>query len=545
MSRAVLVLGLALLGVCTAIPKIGADSDRQPVRQEKSGACNPEFRNYDGSCTNIPHTNWGKAGTALYSYIYRRSSTTPTGKDFPSARLVSNVLATQSGDTFNRRRLSEFVVFFGQFLDHMFVATTANKKAPMPIPIPRDDPIFANFSGGVLPFSRSFRGVPLGENGVQRPINFLSSAIDLATVYSSAPGRAHSLRVFQHGLLKTTKGDMLPVNSGGLTNMPSNGASFYLCGDVRANENPVLTSIHTLFVREHNKLCHELKEVFPEWDDTRMFEMARKINIAQFQKIVFKEWFPRITGRQLSGYSGFKSSVNPSISDVFSTAAFRLGHTMVGNVISRRGTNNKKMSPLTMGSMFFRSIHVMNEGVEPFLRGAMGQRAQEIDTMVVPALRNFLFTGIPDQGGFDLIALNIQRSRDHAIPTYNEIRKLFGRPLAQKFSDITKNLAVQNKLQTAYGTPDKVEAWMGLMAEDHEPGSSMGPTNLRIWRTEFTRLRDGDRYFYDNKSLFPAEIWTKFPRLRQIMSERDTMMSVILRNCNISKAEIGASVWLA
>lgn len=517
----------------------------EEFKERRNERCPEHFRTYDGTCTNFPNKIWGSSGTPQYSYIYQHSSKHPTGQDLPSARIVSNVLATQAADNFNRRRLSEFVVFFGQFLDHTFVTTASNTSDPMPIPIPEDDPIFANFSDGVLPFNRAVRGIVMNENGAERAINSLSSAIDLATVYSSDDDRIKALRVFKDGEMKTSDGNMLPINVNGLVNAPTNEAHYYIAGDHRANEHPILTSMHTLFVREHNRLCHELKVAFPDWDDSELFENARKINGAQFQKIVYEEWLPTLTGQRLRRYRGFNKHVNPAISNIFSTAAFRLGHTMVGNVITRRGRRNAQLSPLTMHDMFFRTTGIMEHGIDPFLRGAMSQRAQEVDTMVVPALRNFLFTGIPQEKGFDLIALNIQRSRDNALPTYNQIRRMFRGSHARRFRDITRNLALQNKLQTVYGTPDKVEAWIGLLSEDHVRGSSLGPTMLTIWLTEFERLRDGDRFFYQRWSLFPTEMWQRVPRLREMMFERETMREIILRNTDISDNEIGPSVWKA
>lgn len=557
-----LILNLLLILLCSLFLAIsiaqsarrnGANGDQlDPVepgteefQERRKEECSDVYRTFDGSCTNSENKLWGSAGTSQFSYIHQHSSKFPTGQDLPSARFISNVISTQTENVFNRRGLSEFVVFFGQFLDHTFVATASNVSEPMPIPIPNDDPIFANFSGGILPFSRSVRGVVISENGAERPINSLSSAIDLATVYSSDEDRISSLRKFSDGLMKSSEGNLLQNNDDGLVNAPTKEAKFFIAGDHRANEHPVLTAIHTLFMREHNILCHELKDAFPNWNDTQLFQMARKINGAQFQKIVYEEWFPLITGRNIQRYSGYNPKVNPTLSNIFSTAAFRLGHTLVGNVITKRGPKNAVLPSLTMDEMFFRTVEIMENGIEPFLRGAMGQLAQEVDEMVVPALRNFLFTGIPQEKGFDLIALNLQRSRDHALPTYNEIRQLFGRKPARLFRHITSNLALQNKLQTAYGSPDRVEAWIGLVSEDHVFGSSLGPTLLRIWKAEFTRLRDGDRFFYRRWSLFEMEVWQKVPRLRQMMFEKETMKQIILRNTDITEAEIGESVWKA
>ena len=68
-------------------------------------------------------------------------------------------------------------------------------------------------------------------------------------------------------------------------------------GDSRTNDGVSLITFHTLFVREHNRLAEKLAELNPTWDDERLFQKARKINVAQYQHIVYKEWLPIILGR--------------------------------------------------------------------------------------------------------------------------------------------------------------------------------------------------------------------------------------------------------
>ena len=412
----------------------------------------------------------------------------------------------------------------------------------MDIPIPTDDPVFANFSGA-LNFQRSVRGAVEGREQDERPINTLSSAVDLAAIYGSDKLRADALRLFKDGKLHVSHGNMLQVNDVGMRNAPTNNDKFYLSGDHRANEHPILTSFHTLFVREHNRLCDELKVAFPSWSDDDYFKVARKLNGAVFQKIVYNEFFPTMTGRYLPPYSGFKPWVNPTVSDIFSTAAFRVGHTMVGNGINRRGKGMAEMKSFRMQEMFFRPKDVMKEGIEPFFRGAIYNRAQEVDMFVHDSLRNFLFTGIPEEKGFDLVALNIQRGRDHALPSYNEIRRLFKLKPVRKFRQISRNPSVQSALATAYGSVDKVEAWAGMVAEDHVAGASMGKTMMRVWKAEFQRLRDGDRFFYQSWQLIPYELYRRMPHMKRLLFGKESLREVILRNTDITEAEIGRSVW--
>lgn len=511
-------------------------------RLRKRAPCHQIYRTLDGSCTNIMNKMWGSSGTPLFSYIHGHSNKIATGSDLPSARFISNVVCSQNDNVFNSRGLNEFLVFFGQFLDHNFVATVANPDEPMHIEIPQDDPVFGNTTA-TLHFVRNVRAVPEQEPEAERPINILSSAVDLAAVYSSDTSRLNMLRTFQNGTMKSSPGKMLPYNLGNMFNAPTSDSRFFLAGDHRANEHPMLTSLQTLFLREHNRLAEELLTYFPNWSDDQLFNVSRMINWAQYQKIVFEEWYPAITGRQLRRYRKHRSWVNPGVSDIFTTAAFRLGHTMVGNVVTRRDNQMNEMPKMDMKDMFFVPWSVADNGIEPFIRGAIMQTAQEVDVLVHSSIRNFLFSNVPEEKGFDLMALNLQRSRDHALPSYNNVRQMFGRRPAVRFSHITRNKALQSKLQSAYGTVDRVEPWIGLMAEDHASGSSMGPTMLKIWGREFTRMRNGDRFYYEQKKMFLPEVVEKMPWVENLKGINGLMRQIIIRNTDITDEQLPENIF--
>jgi hypothetical protein len=146
---------------------------------------------------------------------------------------------------------------------------------------------------------------------------------------------------------------------------------------------------------------------------------------------------------------------------------------------------------------FFNSTVIGETDIDPLLKYLASDNAQEIDTMVVDDVRNFLF-GEPGQGGFDLAALNIQRGRDHGIAGYNAVRVAYGLSRITSFDQITADKAVQASLASTYGSVDNIDLWIGGLAEDHLPNSSLGATFTKILVDQFTRLRDGDRFWYQN-----------------------------------------------
>lgn len=573
MSPNINLLLISLLLATLFLQKLAKAQQQQPEGEDKNqfkplqpgspedkrrqrANCDLNFRSQDGTCTNPKGRKkklWGSTNRAQFSYFGRfTSSVKVNGKRLKSAREISNILFRSSTDVFDPRGLNEFATFFGQFIDHTIVATPSDNSedAKFDIEVKPDDPIFGNFTAcgknvgnkSKLNFNRSIRVHISRKRPEERPQNSLTSSLDLCSVYGPSKRRNNGLRGGNRGLMETSAGDLPPLNSKGFSNAPNaSSPSFFLTGDHRANEHPVLTALHTIFLREHNSLAVELREKFPKWSDRLLFETARKINGAQFQKIVYKDWYPSIAGSALPKYRGFKRKVDLSVSVLFSTAAFRVGHTMVGNEIKRKGPRNKDLPSLPFCDMFFNvvSLFQVQGNLETFVRGALGNFAQKVDVQVRDALRNFLFEKVDGEDGFDLVAMNIQRGRDHALPKYNKACKRFGITAATSFEAITKNKIVQSNLANAYGTVEKVEAWPGMLAEDLTSESSLPPCIQAIWEEEFKRIRDGDFFYYENGEQFDSEVTDAIPRIGQLFDDNvDTLKEIVLRNTDIKPNEL-------
>ena len=177
---------------------------------------------------------------------------------------------------------------------------------------------------------------------------------------------------------------------------------------------------------------------------------------------------------------------------------------------------------MTSFCAFFAPDEITQYGIDSLLAGVANQAANEVDTMVVDDVRNFLF-GNPGDGGFDLPSLNIQRGRDHGLADYNQVRVDLGLEAVTTFADITSDTDLQYKLQHLYGTVDNIDLWIGGLVEDHLPGSSVGETFATIISDQFTRLRDGDRFWYQN--ILEGE------QLQEV--ESTTLADVIERNTTI------------
>ncbi|KAI0558008.1 hypothetical protein FGB62_243g017 [Gracilaria domingensis] len=539
------VFVVALVGIATAQPVkpfgIGAEFIRPlPPAQDPAltgGAAEcaaVSTRTLTGKCTSAVNPALGEARRAQFSY-FNVNSVKVDNAGLESPRVISNIVSDQDVDTQNSQGLNEVFTFFGQFIDHDFALTPLSEDPndALEIEVPANDP---DLPKRTLEFTRSERARISATSTIERPITVLSSALDLSTVYGSDESRNEFLRAPNSCRMRTSpRGNLLPLNTGGRVNSPDTSNNFFIGGDTRVSETPMLTVMHTIWLREHNRLCDLIEDAFPNFTPEEQYETVRGVNIAQFQKVVYEEWLPAILGSTLPPYQGYNPAVDPTISLEFTTAGFRLGHTLVGTDVTRRDSNGNFLPPVPARDMFFqKSSEFTSSDLENFLRGAAATPAQEFDAKVVNILRNFLFENVPQEEGIDLIALNLERSRDHNVAKYNELRRFFIGSRARTFSDISSDPKVAAQLEEAYGNVDLVEAWIGLMAEDKAPRSGVGRTLGALLRTEFGRLRDGDQFFYLLRNQIPTDVLDRVQSIANDLFGRRTLFNrILLRNTRI------------
>lgn len=468
----------------------------------------PEYRSIDGTGNNLAHTELGSTDEALLRLAtveYGDGISTPAGDDRPSAREVSNAVSDQVVTQPNSAGLSDAAWLWGQFLDHdISITENADPAEPYSIPVPVGDADFDPFGTGTVEIGLN-RSIYEDAETPREQINQITAWIDGSMVYGSDQERSDALREFEGGRLLLTDNDLLIFNEAGLPNAGITGtdaeqARLFLAGDVRANENSALASMHTLWAREHNRIADQLAWENPELTDEQLFQQAREIVIAEIQVITYSEFLPALLGDgALSEYTGYDSSVDPTIANEFSTAAYRFGHSMLSDTLLRLNNDGTPIDAghLELKDAFFNAQHILDEGIDSLLKGVTSQAANEIDTQVIDGVRNFLF-GPPGAGGFDLASLNIQRGRDHGLADYNQTRIDLGLGAVSDFADITSDTGLQDQLRDLYGSVDDIDLWVGGLAEDHVAGSNLGETFHTILVDQFSRLRDGDRFWYTN-----------------------------------------------
>ena len=507
-------------------------------------------------------------------------------------------------NVFSERAVSQWGNVWGQFLDHTFGlrqenGTTAN------IPFNQNDPMesFTN-TLGVVPFVRSAAAPGTGVFNVRQHVNTETSFIDAEVVYGATDVRLDWLR---SGTI-----DGNPDNNSGSLLMPgnylprkdsrgspatapnmavdgrllANPNKAVVAGDVRANENIALTATHTLFAREHNRIVSLLPSTISQQNK---FQIARAVVIAEQQFITYTEFLPAM-GINLPAYQGYNSNLNPATAHEFATVGYR-AHSQIHGEIETE-TNVSRYSSATLAALEAQGVEVAIDGADvelvvplnvaffnpdlvqqiqlgPLLQGIGSESEYKNDEQIDNQLRSVLFqvpvTGNPDcldgptlptcfRGVVDLGAIDIERGRDHGMPTYNQLRNAYGLPSKTSFTAITgeateafpadplltpgnevndpnsldvrqlfdingnpialgseeadtsatrevRRTTVAARLKAIYGSVSNLDAFTGMVAERHVTGSEFGELQRAIWTEQFAAFRDGDRFFYLNDPL--------------------------------------------
>lgn len=502
-----------------------------------------ENRSFDATGNNQNNPEWGSKDyffQTLTTISYGDNIKSLSGSQRPNARYISNLICDQKENIDDDLSLTDYNWVFGQFIDHDITLVGVDYSEKIFVTVPSSDESFA--PGSIIPIFRTIAAPTTGTSGdnPRRFNNEITSFIDASNIYGSDKDRADWLRTFVDGKLKTSGGNLLPwntltgefnskvdPNAPPLANDTHVNSKLYVSGDVRANENPLLTSLHTLFMREHNRLCDIIKAKNPSWNDEKIFQNARKKVSAYLQSIVYNEWLP-MQGIILPEYTGYNPEINPTVSNLFSAAAFRLGHTLLNKNILRIDDDGKEMKigSVSLRDAYFNPLLIkITGGIEPFLKGMSIQKEQKLDIKIVDDVRNYLF-GEPNLGGLDLATINIMRSRERGIPDYNTIRADFGLERITDFEDITDDKALAKNMKFLYGNVDNIDAWIGLLAEKHLDNSIFGPTLYKIMEDQFIRLREGDRFYFENDPAFSPE------EINEIKNTK--IHDIIMRNSDLT-----------
>lgn len=460
-------------------------------------------------------------------------------------------------------------------------------------PFPHPDRCFDNNT--VIFAHQKFSHGDRKSNGDLDIINRATSFFDLDTIYGRSKEESNKLRLHQRGKLKYSPSilvnvtfteyepylveikdqlptyDMTGMGAEALYTQLGTNGTYFTSGDPRVNENMGLVLMHTLWVREHNKVAEEIindnliYKLFPSLFEDTIFEEARKITIAKYQKIIYDQYFPSVYGEYFANKLGqatsYKQFVNPTTTAVFASLAFRYGHFTLKEYFSldecgvaihnNRPLEDQNEKLLHLGflnpfpaDMLPISRIAVAGGLPNIVRGLINEKSAPNYLTVNHVLRNFHSSW----GVVDMVAIDIQRARYNQIPNYQKIRKYYHdvSPLVDSiyglsdcpsnlefdsltedplecFLHITSNVDIASSLKQVYKKINNIDPIIGLQAEDKVVGTSFGRTAGNIISDQFKRSRDGDRFFYKFQ-------WNTFTNKWKNIIQNTTIGEILRRN---------------
>lgn len=445
--------------------------------------CYPgKYRSYSGHCNNVERGEWGSATMGFNRFLPpqygdgvsspRRSSS--RGSDLPSPQEVSKSL--HSGSEVEHPHVTTLTAFFAEFVLHD-IAYTAKQSGYR---ISCCD-FRSNEKITCKEFVQTCPTLKIGcKRGPREQINQVSSFIDGSTIYGSSEEEMKSLRSFYGGELKSQKVATMKKSRMRELLQPLNNIQdcrsadrrkCFKSGDIRVNENVGLTLMHTMWMREHNRIARKLSDLNPHWSDDTLFEEARRIVGGEIQHITFNELLPSILGEEVMDkyglrlqisdhYRAYDTNVNPTMDNAAATSVYPFLYSMMPSRFERYSLQLKMLGTRKMGDTYFNASDLYDENMfDEYLMGLVSQNAHDSDLVVSNEMMTSSSSPFRSNNGqesvapLDLVSRIIQQGRDHGISGYVEWRKMCKiQPDIKRFEDLETIIpaSVVKKLSKLY-----------------------------------------------------------------------------------------------
>ncbi|XP_067665053.1 dual oxidase 1-like [Haliotis asinina] len=532
-----------------------------------------ELHPQNGFYNNLFEPDWGATGNELLrsaqsSYsdqVFEMNQHGRTNPLFISQALHNSHSSGEPSTTGKNAML----VYFGQLVADEIASARSAGCPPEYENIPVPEGHLYKDTADEMVFKRAGYNQRTGvsPNYPRQQQNDVTPYLDAGFLYGTTRFWTNAIREFRGGRLKrlspvgvkTSFPDLntyrLPLSNPPVPRDHSlrEAKRFFLMGNRRGHENPFLLSLQIVWFRWHNHLADDISRNNSTLTDEQVFQEARRRVTAHFQKIVVKDWLPRYLGPGPDNpvYRGYNPRVHPGITQEFAMAAMKYGHTLVpagvwtvSNDCSNTTTSdqgpdgeNRPVQAIRLCNTYWDSRDLVQQDISSILQGMTLTLAKADNPSYVPDLREYLY-GPYEFSRQDLAALDIQRSRDHGLASYNAVRQAYNLSSASSWRDITNDVTTQDRLQAVYGNmsfPEDLDLITGGLLETM--GNGPGQLFSLIIQDQFQRIIDGDRFWYENprNGLFSRD------EIRQINSM--TFRRILLNVTNIQQDNLPDDVF--
>ena len=246
---------------------------------------------------------------------------------------------------------------------------------------------------------------------------------------------------------------------------PARWRAMYATGLDRGNSTIFYTALSTMCLREHNRVARDLAQRFPQWDDDRLFETARLINIHNVLEIVVEDYINHIAGGQTFKLDANFAERRPWYRTNRISLEFNLlyrWHSLVPDEVQIGS------EALTQQGYRFNNAHLERLSPETLINEASARPAGRIGLYNTPA---FL-----ERAEASSIAL----AREFRLRSFNDYCERFGRPRYGSIKELVggDDRAERDLGRLYKGDVDKVEFVVGLFAEGRsrdDPDAALPP----------------------------------------------------------------------
>ncbi|CAG4970311.1 unnamed protein product [Parnassius apollo] len=507
------------------------------------------YRSFDGTCNNLENPSWGAAKEPFaelvnnsYADGVHQFPETSEKEQLPNPRAISLLV-------FPPKNIIDFkwnlnTMQWGQIIAHDMSfsgrttlinnnpvtccdikghLTSDSAKNPFcaPIIIPVNDVVNKANGRECMEFVRTVSTKDIdctSSKSPSFPISEVTAYLDLSLTYGNSRKQADSLREGRGGRLKVIKrnGGTWPPQAANVLQTCSGATTAdepcYVAGDARVNQNPQLTVLQVILLKEHNRIADTLSDINKHWDDETIYQIARRILIGITQHIHYYEFLTIFLGEDnmvrnkliypnAKGYvNDYNKNVNAAILKEFSTAAYRYFHTLIRGQLRLFTEYRFPYQSIRLSDWINKpSILEKNNGYDGLAIGLSFEPQDKSDQYFDLEITQYLLKGNQTLGK-DLRAIDIQRARDHGVANYINLRSYCGLSIPKNFNDLCDYMSIKNvkALKSIYKRVEDIELSVGGSLEKHVPGTLVGPTFLCILIRQFYITRVGDRYFYEN-----------------------------------------------
>ncbi|KAJ6644440.1 Chorion peroxidase [Pseudolycoriella hygida] len=519
------------------------------------------YRGVTGICNNLLRPVEGSVGDCMlrllpadYKDGIKHLRTSVDGTPLTNPKVISTTLFGKPEARPLSKHFTQFQSFFGEFVIGDSGATLnpgtgmlvelqcCDKEGHPRVEHPQCAPIYVPpdqesiLNGSYKSCMQFVRSIPCAQCklGPRMISNGVTAAQDLNAVYGTSDEMLMARRTMEDGLLKseTINGEeffAMEKITGRVRQRCLNNKCEASPIDSRNLLTPLGVAFALIFHRNHNRHARNIAAKYPKWNDEKIFQTARRWNIAEYQHLVYSEYLQTLIGLELAEhygiipekadeFSSYKEDVTIKTIIEFQSTAGRHGHaTVTEEVTIIEPDTLEEYSVSLRDEQAFESIayHGLFDGL--FL-GEMKKTAFE----VTPNIPFKTFVETFDH--LDLAALDIQRQRDHGIAGYIYYVQHFHDVKIEKWDDLLIFMPLENieLLQKVYRCVEDIELYVGGHYERKVEGAVVGPTFAHIIGIQFHNSKYGDRFFYEHEHLLNsftieqlAEIKTKtcFARL--------------------------------